>query len=139
MPELGKNISESGGVHRPCGPLDGPYKDIPIQDWPANARVCKCRRVTRGELSAAIERGSRSAASVRRATRAATGCGGCQPLIDQLLSASPSSCSAYFRLKAVCAVSLLALGALWVTADLAEVSISITALRRAIQHLAAIF
>lgn len=50
--------------------------------------VCSCNAVTKGAICAAIrEGGLASADAVKRATRAGTGCGGCMPLVTELLEA----------------------------------------------------
>jgi nitrite reductase (NADH) large subunit len=54
---------------------------------PASAQVCSCNSVTRGALCAAIEAGCTTIAALKKATRAATSCGGCSSLVAQLLKA----------------------------------------------------
>ena len=44
---------------------------------PASAVVCRCNTVTKGALVAAWRAGATDPAALRRATRAATGCGSC--------------------------------------------------------------
>ncbi|HVH20708.1 MAG TPA: nitrite reductase large subunit NirB [Myxococcota bacterium] len=50
------------------------------------AQVCSCNNVTRGALYAAIrDGGCDSVAALKKATKAGTGCGGCLPLVSQIL------------------------------------------------------
>ena len=50
--------------------------------------VCSCQVVSRGEIASAIhDRGLKSVAEVSEHTGAATGCGGCRPDVEALLSA----------------------------------------------------
>jgi len=59
-----------------------------VLEWPANAVVCNCTGVTRGELSRACAAGSRTVQELAAATRASTVCGTCRPLVAQLAGAS---------------------------------------------------
>ena len=56
---------------------------------PANATICSCNNVDKGALCAAIDAaihaGSVSLGALKKCTRAATTCGGCAPLVKQLL------------------------------------------------------
>jgi bacterioferritin-associated ferredoxin len=47
--------------------------------------VCHCKRVRDREIRAAIENGARTRRDVAKACGAGTGCGGCRPVIDELL------------------------------------------------------
>ncbi|MEZ6070056.1 MAG: nitrite reductase large subunit NirB [Pirellulales bacterium] len=54
----------------------------------ADAQVCSCNNVTKGDLCAAIaDRGLTSIAEVKSSTKAGTGCGGCLPLVTDILKA----------------------------------------------------
>jgi nitrite reductase (NADH) large subunit len=54
-----------------------------------DAIVCACNGVSRGAICTAIvEHDLTSVAAVKARTRAATGCGGCAPLVQQLLDAT---------------------------------------------------
>lgn len=55
--------------------------------WPAAATVCNCTGVTRGQLSAAIVSGCATVDALCRTTSASTVCGGCRPLLQDLLGA----------------------------------------------------
>ena len=61
---------------------DGSEQDI--ASWPPTATVCQCRQVTRGELTQAYDQGCTSAAALSSATGAATVCGSCEPLLQNL-------------------------------------------------------
>ncbi len=58
-----------------------------VGDLPATAQVCSCNNVDKAALVAAIDGGAHDVASIKSATRAGTGCGGCAPMIGGLLSA----------------------------------------------------
>ena len=52
---------------------------------PAGATICSCNNVSKGALCAAIGEGNTSLAALKTCTRAATSCGGCAPLVTQVL------------------------------------------------------
>ena len=54
---------------------------------PASAQICSCHDVSKGALAAAVEDGCTTLGALRRCTKASTGCGGCTPLVTQLLNA----------------------------------------------------
>ena len=59
-----------------------------IGDMPDHAQVCSCNNVTKGDVCEAIrEQGLTSVAEVKSCTKAGTGCGGCMPLVTELLNA----------------------------------------------------
>lgn len=57
-----------------------------VINWPKEAIVCNCMRVTRGDLSQALGEGCQSLASLSDATGASTVCGSCKPLVQQMTS-----------------------------------------------------
>jgi nitrite reductase (NADH) large subunit len=50
-----------------------------------SATICSCENVTKGVLCAAIADGCHDVPGLKQATRAGTGCGGCVPLVTDLL------------------------------------------------------
>ncbi len=61
--------------------------ELGVQDWPAKAVVCNCTGVTRGQLSAAMERGCQTVEKLMQDTGASTVCGSCRPLLADLTGA----------------------------------------------------
>ena len=59
-----------------------------VATWPADAVVCNCVGVTRGQLSAACSGGACSVAQLSAATGASSVCGSCQPLLQELCGAA---------------------------------------------------
>ena len=56
--------------------------------FPDDAQICSCNNVCKGDLVRAIEEdGITTLDALKAATRAATGCGGCQPAVVQVLEA----------------------------------------------------
>jgi nitrite reductase (NADH) large subunit len=53
-----------------------------------SAQVCSCNNVTRGDLCAEIRAGSCSIGELKSKTRAGTGCGGCVPMMSDILTSA---------------------------------------------------
>lgn len=83
-PRLGQLIR--GGEPVPDGLLSADAGAGPAAEDDDAALLCVCNAVSRGTLKTiARDRGLRSVDEVRDATRAASGCGGCAPAIQELL------------------------------------------------------
>ncbi|BEU01304.1 nitrite reductase large subunit [Agarivorans sp. OAG1] len=54
---------------------------------PDSAVICSCFDVTKGKIAAAVADGQTTMAEIKASTNAGTGCGGCLPLIGQVLNA----------------------------------------------------
>ena len=54
---------------------------------PQDAQICSCNNVTKGAISAAVEAGCTTVGAIKAGTRAASTCGGCAPLVKQILEA----------------------------------------------------
>ena len=54
---------------------------------PAGAQICSCNNVSKGDICAAVEQGIVTLGGVKKATRAASTCGGCAPLVTQVINA----------------------------------------------------
>lgn len=54
---------------------------------PADAQICSCNNISKGNICAAVEEGCTTLGALKKATRAATSCGGCAPLVTQVLQA----------------------------------------------------
>lgn len=65
-----------------------PKEDVEfdVNALPAEALICACNSVTKGTIESAISGGARDLASVQRATLAATGCGSCGSMVEQILA-----------------------------------------------------
>ena len=50
------------------------------------ATICSCENVVKGALCSAITEGCRTVGDLKGATKAGTGCGGCLPLVNDLLN-----------------------------------------------------
>ena len=67
-------------------PREGSSLSMGVEQFPETAQICSCNNVTKGDLCTAIQDQSlRDIASVKQCTNAGTGCGGCVPLVTDLL------------------------------------------------------
>ena len=57
------------------------------QDLPDDAQICSCNNVAKGALVRAVAEGYTQLGALKDATRAGTGCGGCIPLVTDILNA----------------------------------------------------
>jgi nitrite reductase (NADH) large subunit len=62
-------------------------KGLGVDMLPDGALICSCNGVSKGAICAAIEAGNQSLGAVKKATKAATSCGGCAPMTKQILDA----------------------------------------------------
>ncbi|GAA0346128.1 nitrite reductase large subunit NirB [Morganella psychrotolerans] len=60
---------------------------IGVESLPDSAQICSCFDVTKGDIIQAIQNGCQTVAAIKAQTKAGTGCGGCVPLITQVLNA----------------------------------------------------
>lgn len=62
---------------------------IGVLDLPEDATICSCESVSKGKICHAIESNSLTQVSeIKKVTKAGTGCGGCVPMLDDLLTAT---------------------------------------------------
>ena len=54
---------------------------------PDAAQICSCNNVTKGAIRAAVESGCTTVGAIKANTRASSTCGGCAPLVKQILQA----------------------------------------------------
>ena len=54
---------------------------------PGNAQICSCNNVTKAALCEAIDNGCTTLGALKSKTKAASTCGGCAPLVTQILKA----------------------------------------------------
>jgi nitrite reductase (NADH) large subunit len=54
---------------------------------PQDAQICSCNNVTKGTICAAVEGGCTTVGAIKASTRASSTCGGCAPLVKQILEA----------------------------------------------------
>ena len=57
-----------------------------IENLPDTATICSCFNVSKGAICGAVEDGAYSLADVKSCTKAGTGCGGCAPMVKDVLA-----------------------------------------------------
>jgi nitrite reductase (NADH) large subunit len=65
----------------------GASKGLGVDALPDAALICSCNNVTKGALCCAVADGATSLGALKKNTKAATTCGGCGPLVKQILDA----------------------------------------------------
>ncbi|HUA24973.1 MAG TPA: nitrite reductase large subunit NirB [Steroidobacteraceae bacterium] len=62
-------------------------RGLGVAALPEDAQICSCNSVSKRTLCAAVAAGCTTLGAVKKSTRAASSCGGCAPLVTQLLHA----------------------------------------------------
>ncbi|MGH8302433.1 MAG: nitrite reductase large subunit NirB, partial [Steroidobacteraceae bacterium] len=70
-------VRDSGGTAAGAG----------LAALPQDVQICSCNNVSKGAICAAVEGGCTTVGAIRASTRAASTCGGCAPLVKQILDA----------------------------------------------------
>ncbi|MCA1179295.1 MULTISPECIES: nitrite reductase large subunit NirB [unclassified Pantoea] len=76
------------GLILPAGSGEKPV--LGVDSLPDSAQICSCFDVSKGDIVKAVQGGCHTVAMLKSETRAGTGCGGCIPLITQVLNAELS-------------------------------------------------
>ena len=58
-----------------------------VDALPASAQICSCNDVSKGQLCEAVAGGATTIAALKACTKAGTACGGCVPLVTQVMKA----------------------------------------------------
>ncbi|MGJ9417834.1 nitrite reductase large subunit NirB [Massilia sp. CMS3.1] len=64
-----------------------PQHGLGVGALPDAAQICSCNDVSKGSLCAAVRDGATSIGALKKCTTAGTACGGCVPLVTQVLNA----------------------------------------------------
>jgi len=67
----------------PADAIDGHQPTLPA--LPGSAQICSCNNVSKRDLCTAIAGGARTIGALKQRTKAASSCGGCAPLVTQVL------------------------------------------------------
>jgi nitrite reductase (NADH) large subunit len=71
----------------PARGSDGAAAGSGLAALPEAAQICSCNNVTKGAICAAVESGCTTVGAIKASTRASSTCGGCAPLVKQILEA----------------------------------------------------
>jgi nitrite reductase (NADH) large subunit len=70
------------------GSLGGQAAIVSTENMPEEAQICSCNNVTKAKICSAIDQqGIETLDGVKQCTRAGTGCGGCLPMVTDLIKA----------------------------------------------------
>ncbi|TXI05610.1 MAG: nitrite reductase large subunit [Rhizobium sp.] len=58
---------------------------IGVAALPVSAQICSCNNISKGAICEAVESGCVTLGDLKKKTKAATSCGGCAPLVTQIL------------------------------------------------------
>ncbi len=58
-----------------------------VDALPDSAQICSCNNISKGQLCSAIADGARTVGQLKSGTKAGSSCGGCVPLVTQVLKA----------------------------------------------------
>nr|WP_321412728.1 nitrite reductase large subunit NirB [uncultured Carboxylicivirga sp.] len=62
--------------------------ELSVLDLPDDAVICSCENITKGNIVSAIEEGElTNVGQIKKCTKAGTGCGGCAPMLSDLMDA----------------------------------------------------
>jgi len=67
-------------------PEGTPVRGLGVDALPSTAQVCSCNDVSKGTLCEAVANGAASIGALKKCTGAGTACGGCVPLVMQVLN-----------------------------------------------------
>ncbi len=62
-----------------------------VMDFPDSAVICACESVEKGKICQSVEEGNENVKAVAKCTKATTGCGGCKPMVADLVKATLKS------------------------------------------------
>ncbi|KPZ55614.1 FAD-dependent oxidoreductase [Pseudoalteromonas sp. P1-25] len=69
-------------------PLAGDAGELSADDLPRDAIICACHKVTKHTIEQAVMQGCSDLNAVQHATKASTGCGGCEKLVQSVISSA---------------------------------------------------
>ena len=59
---------------------------ISVSDLPDDAIICSCENISKGSIIKQIESGAETVSAIKKCCKAGTGCGGCMPMLDDILT-----------------------------------------------------
>jgi nitrite reductase (NADH) large subunit len=68
-----------------------------LMDLPDEAVICSCEAVTKGVICGAVGSGTTSLEEMKKCTRAGTGCGGCVPMVRDLITGTMKANGMYVK------------------------------------------
>lgn len=72
-----------------------------IQDLPETAQICSCENISKSVLAETVRNGATSLSEIKKQTKACTGCGGCTPMVTDLIKLTLESMGVQVK-KGIC-------------------------------------
>ncbi|NCI47704.1 nitrite reductase large subunit NirB [Sediminibacterium soli] len=79
------------------GARGGESAEAGVASLPDDAYICSCESVSKGAICQAIESGEETTEALKKCTKAGTGCGGCLPMVKDLLNHTLKAQGRYIR------------------------------------------
>ena len=68
-----------------------------VLSLPDDAAICSCENISKGNICSAVENGAETVDAIKKCTKAGTGCGGCVPMIKDLVNHTLKAQGKYVR------------------------------------------
>ncbi|MEP6613882.1 MAG: nitrite reductase large subunit NirB [Mucilaginibacter sp.] len=68
-----------------------------VMSLPDDALICSCEAVSKGTICGVVNDGATSLDTIKKCTKAGTGCGGCMPMVKDLLSGTMKANGQYIK------------------------------------------
>lgn len=68
-----------------------------VMSLPDDALICSCEAVSKGTICGVVNDGATSLDTIKKCTRAGTGCGGCMPMVKDLLAGTMKANGQYIK------------------------------------------
>ncbi len=68
-----------------------------VLSLPDDAAICSCENITKGDICVAVQNGCETVDAVKKCTKAGTGCGGCVPMVKDLVNHTLKAQGKYVR------------------------------------------
>ena len=68
-----------------------------VMSLPDEALICSCEAINKGDICTAVNNGANNLDSIKKCTKAGTGCGGCVPLVKDLIAGTLKANGQYVK------------------------------------------
>jgi len=68
-----------------------------VMSLPDEALICSCEAINKGDICTAVNNGASNLDSIKKCTKAGTGCGGCVPLVKDLIAGTLKASGQYVK------------------------------------------
>lgn len=68
-----------------------------VMGLPDEALICSCEAITKGAICGAVNKGAATFDAIKKCTKAGTGCGGCAPMVKDLINGTLTANGQYIK------------------------------------------